>query len=216
VILYMDGPGIRPGLFEMGERLASNGYYVLLPDMFWRAGPYEPLDLSQGFEKVRSTIMETFFPSTDARRQMEDTGVFLDWLARQPQAKADRIGLTGYCMGGRIALLAAGHFPDRVVAAASFHPSNLATDQADSPHLLAPKIRAKVLVAGADEDQGFPEAQKDRLAAALKEAGVEGEVSIWKGLRHGWVPPDMPVHDDAGAERHWRELTALFDETLKA
>jgi carboxymethylenebutenolidase len=125
------------------------------------------------------------------------------------------VGVTGYCMGGGIALRAAGTFPDRIAAAASFHGGNLATEEANSPHLLAPKMTAKVLVAGADEDRSYPEEQNVRLAAALKDARVEAAVSIWKGAKHGWVPTDMPVHNPEAAERHWKELVALFDETLK-
>jgi carboxymethylenebutenolidase len=91
----------------------------------------------------------------------------------------------------------------------------MATDASSSPHLLADKIKAKVLVAGADEDAHFDEGQKARLDKALSEAGVEADVSIWKGAKHGWVPTDMPVHNPEAAERHWRELIKLFDETLK-
>jgi carboxymethylenebutenolidase len=119
-------------------------------------------------------------------------------------------------MGGSIALRAAGMFPDRIAAAASFHGGGMATDHEKSPHLLAPRIKAKVLVAGADEDSGYDPAQNERLKAALADAGVDADVSIWAGCRHGWVPTDMAVYNKDGAERHWRELVALFDEMLKA
>ena len=216
-VIFMDAPAIRPALFDMGQRLADSGYYVLLPDLFWRAGRYPPLDIvkARGGDPEMVALFQKLRGSTDADKQMADARASLDWLSKQPQAKADRVGVTGYCMGGSIALRAAGTFPDRVAAAASFHGGNMATDAANSPHLLAPKIRAKVLVAGADEDAGFGEAQKERLDAALSQAGVRSEVSIWKGYRHGWVPADMPVHNAEGAERHWRELIKLFDETLK-
>lgn len=216
-ILYMDAPAIRPAMFEMGERLAQAGYYVLLPDMFWRAGPYPPLDIAKARagDPEMGALFAKLRASTDATRQMHDTGVYLDWLARQPQAKAGKVGVTGYCMGGGIALRAAGTFPDRIAVAASFHGGNQATDEADSPHLLAPKMKAKILVAGADEDRSFDEAQCARLDAALKDAGLDAEVSIWKGAKHGWVPTDMPVHNPEAAERHWRELVTLFDGVLK-
>jgi carboxymethylenebutenolidase len=216
-ILFMDAPAIRPALFEMGQRLADAGYYVLLPDLFWRAGPYDPPDLkaARAGDPEAVAVFQKLRGSTGAGRQMVDTKACLDFLDAQPQADARKVGVTGYCMGGGIALRAAGTFPDRIVAAASFHGGNMATDDEKSPHRLAPNIRAKMLVAGADEDSGFPPEQKDRLAAALAEAGVEAEVSIWPGCRHGWVPTDMPVYNPEGAERHWRELVALFDETLK-
>ncbi|MDP3659175.1 dienelactone hydrolase family protein [Phenylobacterium sp.] len=216
-VIFMDAPAIRPSLFEMGERLASHGYYVLLPDMFWRLGPYEPIDLQAVFrdEAVRREVFGKMTGSTNPQKAVADMAVWFDWLEKQPKAKADKIGVTGYCMGGGLALRAAGNFPDRVVAAGAFHPGNVATDAPDSPHLLAPKTKAKVLVGGADQDAGFDEAQKDRLDKAFRDAGVEAEVGIWAGAKHGYVPTDMPVYNKDAAERHWRELIALFDSKLK-
>ena len=216
-ILYMDAPAIRPAMFEMGERLAQAGYYVLLPDLFWRAGPYPPLDIvkARAGDPEMGALFAKLRASTDATKQMQDTAVWLDWLGKQPQAKAGKVGVTGYCMGGGIALRAAGTFPDRIAAAASFHGGNMATDAGDSPHLLAPKMNAKILVAGADEDRSFDEAQCGRLDAALKSAGLDADVSIWKGAKHGWVPTDMPVYDKDAAERHWLELIKLIDGVLK-
>ncbi|MDX9998979.1 MAG: dienelactone hydrolase family protein [Phenylobacterium sp.] len=215
-VIFMDAPAIRPALFEMGERLAQAGYYVLLPDLFWRAGRYDPPDIAKARagDPEAQAIFQKLRASTDVERQLIDTRAALEWLERQPQVKG-KVGVTGYCMGGGIALRAAGAFPDRIAAAAAFHGGNLATDDPNSPHLLADRIQARVLVAGADEDRTFDAAQKDRLAAALKDAGVDADVSIWKGCRHGWVPTDMPVHNPEGAERHWRELIALFDGALK-
>jgi carboxymethylenebutenolidase len=216
-ILYMDAPAIRPAMFEMGERLAQAGYYVLLPDMFWRAGPYPPLDIAKARagDPEMGALFAKLRASTNAARAMADTGAYLDWLATQPQARADRVGVTGYCMGGGIALRAAGTFPDRVAVAASFHGGNQATDEPDSPHLLAPQMKAKILVAGADGDSHFDEAQCERLDKALTDAGLDAKVTIWKGAKHGWVPTDMPVHNPEAAERHWKELVDLFDEVLK-
>jgi carboxymethylenebutenolidase len=217
VIFFMDAPAIRPGLFEMCERLAGHGYFVLLPDMFWRAGPYAPINLAEVFkdEASRRERFVAFMSSTDPERSTRDTGAFLDFLAKQPQVKGSKVGVTGYCMGAGLALRAAGHYPDRVVAAAGFHGGRLATDAPDSPHLLAPKIKAKVYIGGADEDAGFPPEQADRLREALSAAGVENEVTIYPGARHGYAPPDMPVYDRDASERHWRELLKLLDETLK-
>jgi carboxymethylenebutenolidase len=217
VIFYMDAPAIRPALFQMCERLASHGYYVLLPDMFWRAGPYDPIDLKTAFasDEARRTIFGKFMASTSPEKSTRDTGAFLAWLEKQPKAKTDKLGCTGYCMGAALALRAAGNYPGKIAAAAGFHGGRLATDEADSPHLLAPKIKAKVYIAGADEDAGFPPEQADRLRAALTQAGVDNRVEIYAGARHGYAPPDMPVYNEAAAERHWRELLALLDETLK-
>ena len=217
VIFFMDAPAIRPALFQMCERLASNGYYVLLPDMFWRAGPYEPINLREAMkdEETRRAIFGKFMASTDPERSTRDTGAFLDWLSKQPEVKGAKVGCTGYCMGGGLALRAAGNYPDRIAAAAAFHGGRLATDAPDSPHLLAPKIKAKVYVAGADEDAGFPSEQADKLREALTAAGVDNEVTIYAGAKHGYAPPDMPVYNEEASERHWREMLKLFGETLK-
>ncbi len=218
VIFFMDAPAIRPALFGMCERLAGLGYFVLLPDMFWRIGPYEPINLREAFkdEEARRTIFGRLMSSTDPERSMRDTGAFLAWLSEQPEVKGAKVGCTGYCMGGGIALRAAAAFPDRIVAAASFHGGRLATDAPDSPHLLAPRIKAKVYVAGADEDAGFPPEQADRLRAALTDAGVDNTVEIYAGAHHGYAPPDMPVYDEAASERHWRALATLLSQTLNS
>ena len=215
VIFYMDAPAIRPALFEMSQRLADAGYFVLLPDMFWRAGPYEPIDMKAiKTDEERRAIFGKFFATTSPEKGMSDTAAFLDFLGAQPLVKGSKVGVTGYCMGGAAVIRAAGNFPDRVAAVGAFHGGNLATDAEDSPHLLAPKIKAKVLVAGADMDKGFDDAQCERLDAAFKAAGVDAEVTIYRGAKHGYAPPDMPVYDRDASERHWRELLALFAETL--
>jgi carboxymethylenebutenolidase len=215
-ILYMDAPAIRPALFEMAQRLADAGYYVLLPDMFWRAGPYEPIVMADiKTDEQRRAIFGKFMASTNPDKAMADTGAFLEFLSKQPQVKGAKVGVTGYCMGGGMVLRAAGTYPDRIAAGGAFHGGNLATDAPDSPHLLAPKMKAKLLVAGADEDKGFDDAQCERLDQALKAAGVDAEVTIYRGARHGYVPKDMPVYNEDAAERHWRDLIALFDSVLK-
>jgi carboxymethylenebutenolidase len=217
VLFYMDGLAIRPALFEMGERLASNGYYVLMPDMFWRLGPYEPLDPKKVMNdpELRQELFTKFLGSTDPERAMRDTGAFFAWLDKQPKAKADKVGTTGYCMGGSMSLRAAAAFPERVVAAGSFHAGNVVTDAPDSVHRLAPKIRAKVLFAAGDQDQYHPEEAHETFAKAMADAGVDGVFTIYRGALHGYAPPDTHVYDREASERHWREMLALFGETLK-
>jgi carboxymethylenebutenolidase len=218
VIFYMDAPAIRPALFEMAQRLADHGYFVLLPDMFWRVGPYEPMDAKALFAdpEMRKALFEKFVPSTDPEKSMRDTGAFLEWLSAQPEAAGAKVGATGYCMGAGMALRAAGTFPDRIAAVGGFHGGRLATDAPDSPHLLAPSIRARVYIAGADKDASFPPEEADRLREALTAAGLDNEVTIYKGALHGYAPPDMPVYNEAAAERHWAALFELLDGTLKA
>jgi carboxymethylenebutenolidase len=217
VVLFMDAPAIRPALFEMCERLASHGYYVLLPDMFWRAGPYEPINVKEAFadEAKRREAFGKLMGSTNPQRMMSDAGAAFDYLAKQPEVKGAKYGITGYCMGCGIVMRAAGTYPDKVAAAAGFHGGRLATDAPDSPHLLAPKIKAKVYIAGADEDAGFPPEQADRLREALTAAGVDNEVTIYPGAKHGYTMNDLPVYHAEASERHWREVLRLFAETLK-
>jgi carboxymethylenebutenolidase len=215
VLFYMDGIGMRPALHTMAERLASAGYYVLLPDLFYRAGAYEPADAKQIFsdEATRTAWFARMSPTASVAKVMQDTPRFLDHLAAQASVRQPKIGVTGYCMGGRMALCAAGHFPDRIAAVASYHPSNLVTDAPDSPHLLAPRIKARVYVGGASQDRYFPDEHKHALAQALAAAGVEHTIETYPA-RHGWVPTDTPVHDPAAAERHWQTLLDLLARTL--
>jgi carboxymethylenebutenolidase len=215
----MDAPAIRATLFALGERLASHGYLVLLPDLFYRDGPYEPLtDFGKFFadEEARKKVFAKMGKAANPDNARSDMAAFLDFLDSQPDVQGKKVGVTGYCMGGGLALRAAAAFPDRVAAAGAFHPGQLATDDPHSPHLLADRIKARIYVGGADDDAGFPAEQRERLAKALKDAGVEHRVELYEGARHGYVMPDTPVYDEAAAERHWRELTALFEDTLKA
>ena len=215
VIFYMDGLGIRPTIFEMGQRLATHGYVVLVPDLFYRAGRYEPLDAKEVFASgdVRAAIGH-LFASTDNRRAGEDTGAFLAYLDSREDVAGTKVGTTGYCMGGAISLTAAGTYPDRIAAAASFHGGNLATDSELSPHRLAPTIAARVYVAGADQDGSYPPEMAARLDQALSDAGVDHRCEIYPEALHGWTMADFPVYNEAAAERHWDELVALFADTL--
>jgi carboxymethylenebutenolidase len=214
-IFYMDGLGIRPTLFEMGQRLADGGYVVLLPDMFYRAGAYGPLNPKEVFAMgdIRAALGH-LFGSTDNRRAAEDTQAFLAWLDARDDIRGDKVGTTGYCMGGAISLTVAGTYPDRIAAAASFHGGNLATDSELSPHLLAPKMKGRVYVAGADQDGSYPPEMAQRLEKALTDAGVDHRCEIYEGALHGWTMADFPIYNEAAAERHWQELLALFKDTL--
>ena len=214
VLFFMDGLGVRPALFEIGERLAASGYYVVLPDLYYRSGFTQGANLFKDPE-IRAEWSKHVLPTVTIGKIMSDMPALLEHLDAQRSVRHGRIGTTGYCLGGRFSLAAAGHFPDRVAASASYHASQLATDAPDSPHRLAPEITARVYVAGAIEDPGFDDAQKQRLEDALTEAHVDHVVETYNA-RHGWVPSDTPVHDEAAAERHWDTLLALLEQTLKA
>lgn len=216
VIFYMDGLGIRPALLDMGRRLAEHGYVVLVPDLYYRAGAYTPLSPKELF--ASGDLMAALAPlmgSTDNLRATQDTRVFLDYLASRPDVAGTKVGTTGYCLGGGISLTVAGTYPDRVAAAASFHGGRLVTDSELSPSRVVPNIAARVYVAGADYDDGYPPEMAERLDELLTEAGVDHRLEVYAGARHGFTMTDFPVYDEAAAERHWKELFALLDDTLK-
>ena len=123
VLVFMDGLGIRPAMLELGERLVAHGYYVLLPDLFYRSGPYAPMNPHAIFSDPahRKVLREKFLAPATQTNIMSDTRVFLDYLAAQPDVKSGGIGTTGYCMGGLMSLTAAGTYPDRILATASYH-----------------------------------------------------------------------------------------------
>jgi carboxymethylenebutenolidase len=216
VLVYMDGIGIRPAMLEIAERLAGHGYWVMLPDLFYRSGPYAPMNAHRVFSvpEERKVLMEKFIAHATPANIMSDTEAFLGWMAARPEVKPGPIATTGYCLGGFMSLTAAGTFPDRIAAAASYHGGRLATDAPESPHRLAPRMKARVYVAGAIEDASFTGEMKQRLEHALSAAGVDYVVETYPA-RHGFVPRDTPTYDPAAAERHWRTLLALLQQTLR-
>ncbi len=216
VLVFMDGLGIRPAMLELGEHLATFGYFVLVPDLFYRSGPYAPMDPHAIFSdpEKRKVLMEKYVAPASSANIMSDTRAFLDYLAAQPDVKPGGIGTTGYCMGGLMSLTAAGTYPDRIVATASYHGGRLASDAPDSPHRLVSKIKSQVYIAGAIDDASFPDDMKERLEDALTKAGVDHVIETYPA-KHGWVFRDTPVYDAAAAERHWRTLIALMNAKLK-
>jgi len=216
VIVYVDGMGVRPAMREIADRIAGQGYFVLLPDVFYRTpGKIPSAAAFFSDAAVRAEWQKTIVPTVTPAKVMADTTALLNYVDSQPAARKGPVGFTGYCMGGRLSVYAAGHFEDRVAAAASFHPGGLATDASESPHRLASKITAQVYVGGAMEDKSFDDAQQARLREAFDDAGVHYDLEIYPA-RHGWVPTDTPVHDPVQAERHFAKVFELFRTRLGA
>jgi carboxymethylenebutenolidase len=215
VIFYMDGLGIRPVMHEMGQRLADGGYLVLQPDLYYRFGKYPPKVPSEilGNQASMGELMK-WVNSLDRDRKVSDSGAFIEYLSSQPNVKGKRFGATGYCMGGNASITAAGAFPDKFAAVASFHGGNLGADKPDSPHQFVKGITGRVYIAGAIEDASFPDDQKIRLEKALTAGGVNHVVETYAGARHGFAVPDLPVFNKDAADRHWASLFKLFQETL--
>lgn len=208
VLLLMDGIGMRPAMHELAAQLGQAGYRVLMPDLFYRLGEYTAPDPAALFSDpaVRAAWWGRHATTTMASL-VRDIGAYLDHL------DAPRVGVTGYCMGGRLALTAAATYPDRIAAAAAYHPGGLVTDAADSPHHLFARIRASVYVGAAMEDPSFTDEQRQTVDDALTAAGVDHVVELYQA-RHGWVPSDTPVHDPTATARHWETLLALFARTF--
>jgi len=215
VIFFMDGAGIRPAIWEMGQRLADAGYAVLLPDLYHRSGSYAPMVPSEMFgDPAKMAQLMAMIGALGRPQKIITTEACLDFLASSSAVKPGLYGSTGYCMGGQTSLIAAGAFPNRFAVNASFHGGRLATDEPDSPHNFASAMTGYVYVAGAVQDQFFDDAEKARLDAALTAANIEHLVETYDGALHGWAVSDMPVYNMGAAERHWTALLKIFSERL--
>jgi carboxymethylenebutenolidase len=215
VVVYMDAFGIRPALARMAQRLASHGYAVAIPNLYYRHGAFAPFDphavAAGGAERDRFRSMIGSISDTTV---MQDTARLLDRLETHAAVRSGAMAAVGYCMGGGFALSAAGTFPDRVVAAASFHGGSLATAKPDSPHLLAPAMRASIYIGVAGIDPTFDEAQRARLQSALDAAGVTYVLEIYEGAKHGFAVNEHLAYDKDASERHWNVLIQLLHNTL--
>jgi carboxymethylenebutenolidase len=211
VIMYPDAVGARPTFRAMADRMAGLGYATLLPDVYYRAGEWAPFDVDTVFaDPDERTRMMGLARSLTLENVVGDAGAFLEFLAGRPEVTGERVGTTGYCMGGRISLVVAGHHPDRVGASASFHGGRLAQEgDPDSPALVADRVRADIYVAAAENDDTCPPEQLDRLAKAYTEAGVAYTIETYPGA-HGFAVPDNGPYDEPLGERHWAALETLY------
>lgn len=211
IVMYVDAFGVRPTMDAMAQRLASSGYFVLLPNVFYRSGEFAPFDVKTAFsdpqEKAR---LMAILGSLDENTTARDAAAFADALTRDPRVRGTAIGFVGYCLGGRLAFVSAAQLGDRAFAAASIHGGGLATDKPNSPHKSAGKVRAALYFGVADNDGSCTLEQQKELRAALDAAHVSYELELYSGARHGFAVPDHSVYDQAAAERHWERITAFF------
>jgi carboxymethylenebutenolidase len=224
VIVWPDAFGLRPSMRDIGKRLAGAGYSVLVPNPFYRVGkaPHfgDITNFSFSNPTDRAKVQPLMASATAAGGAEKDAAAFIAWLDQQPQVnKARKVGVQGYCMGGPLTIRTMAAVPDRVGAGASFHGGGLVTDQPTSPHLLAPKIKGRVLIAVASNDDARQPTAKDDLKKAFDAAKVPNEIEVYKGL-HGWCVADMPlaegepIYDKPEAERAWARLLALYKAGL--
>lgn len=213
IILFMDAFGPRPALDEMAEHMAGFGHWVLVPDLYYRHGEYNPFDAKTAFaDEAEGKRLREMMGSTSQDMTARDSVGFVRALTDAGATGA--IGTVGYCMGGARAFHAAASNADRVRGAMSFHGGNLASETEDSPHLRAAEIKARLYAGVAGVDRSFPPEQSARLAEALREAEVDHVIENYVGMGHGWTVPDNGVFDPTGADRHWARVESFFAETL--
>ena len=217
VVFYGDAGGLRPAMVGMAQRLANAGFVVLLPDPYYRYGPYPTLVPREVFQGDVMAILGPLMATTGNDKAAEDAEALLRYLdATGRVVEGGQVGAVGFCMGGGMAIAAAAAVPGRFVAVASFHGGNLATDDPASPHRRVGRLQAELYAACADQDPSCPPGMVARLDTALSEAGVDHRIETYAGAAHGWMVPDFPVHDPVAAERGWDALLALFRRRLQA
>ena len=216
VIVWPDIVSIRPAFRAMGKRLAESGYSVLVVNPYYRTARGAVVPEGKTFRDpgIRDLLMphaRTLSPETC----VSDGRAFVEYLDKQASVDTGRkIGTTGYCMTGSYVMRLAAAIPDRIGAGGSFHGGGLATDEDDSPHLLAEKMQAGMLIAIAENDDARNPDEKTRLAAAFEAADVRAEIEVYEDTLHGWCPPDSAVYNETQAERAWDRLLNLFEREL--
>jgi carboxymethylenebutenolidase len=209
VLFYMDAPGFRGELRDMARRLASSGYYVMLPNLYYRSGVMELGPLPVDPDTPERKRMYELMSSINIDLVMRDTETLLAFAGKDPAADESRAGAVGYCMSGRYAINAVGRFEGVVKAGASYYGTHLVTDQPDSPHRVAQATRGETYFACAEIDHWAPMETVEALKAALANT-PRAEVELYAGVEHGFAFPKRYCFDRDAAETHWERLIALL------
>ena len=215
IIIFMDAPGIREELRDMARRLGTVGYYVMLPNLYYRAN----------VEELGSVVGEANLTTRQRALQlmatinipmvMQDVDALLAFTAQDKAASRGPMGCVGYCMSGQYAINAAVRHPERIRAAASMYGVALVSDKPDSPHLAPQRTDTRLYFGCAEKDQYAPPEMIEQLRAEIASKGGNAEVEIYPGTAHGFAFPSRPVYDKPAAERHWERLFTLFGNALK-
>ena len=208
IVLYlMDAPSIRPALRDMASRLATAGYYVLLPFLFYRVTPYHELDPDED----RRSLMQ----SVTRHGIIPDAEALLDFAAKNDKADSDgKIGAVGFCMSGPLVMALAQTWPDKVAAIASVHGAWVVTHEDDSPHKQIDQIKAEVYFGWADEDPTATEDEMKIMDQAMSDVGINYRIDFMKGAMHGFAPPGGDRYNREAAEKHWERVHAMFRRNL--
>ncbi|MET0820762.1 MAG: dienelactone hydrolase family protein [Aeromicrobium sp.] len=219
ILFHVDAIGLRPRIEEMADRIASWGYVVLVPHAFYRAGSAEELAPTTDLTEPRAR--ETFFGGLrellaghTSDRSDADLDAYVDALLGLPGVTGPQVGFTGYCIGGRMAIRAAGLRPDVIAAAGAFHAAGLVNDEPDSPHRLVARATGEILAGHADHDQSNPAEAVAELDRAMDAAGITYTSAIYPDAPHGFTMSDTSSYDEQATERHFTELEALLARTL--
>lgn len=216
-ILYMDGVGYREQVKENARRFAAGGFYVVVPDLFHRAGQGVTFDFSKvvtGSDAAERDRMMAVISTVTPDGAGDDTRAALEAIGDDPAAAPGPRVCVGYCMGARLALHAASEFPEEFVAGAGIHPGALITDAPDSPHRDLAGVRGELYFSFAEQDHSATPEVVDRFRREMEDRGVRGEVERVPGTRHGFAMADLPVYDAAAADRHFERTLDLWHRNL--
>lgn len=215
VIIYMDAYGVRQELRDMAVRLATSGFAVALPNLYYRVTTDELLPIPEPDEFDRLDLLTRCVQSVTIPGVMADTGSLFERLAAIEAVDLDRVGCVGYCMSGRFAVAAAARFQDRVRSAASFYGTWLVSEDPESPHISAMKTDARIYFGCAEEDHWLPLDVVERLRSEVAPAGDRVDVEVYEGTHHAFAFPTRRQYHREGEALHWERLLSLFNETLR-
>lgn len=215
VVHLTDIGGIRPAYRGMARRLAAKGYAVLLPNVFYRTGRPPMFDFkpTMGEERTMKRFAELSGPLTPETME-RDARAYVDFLAAHESVGKGALGVVGYCFTGAMALRTAAACPEKIAAAASFHGGGLYTNTPASPHLVLPRVQARLYFAHAVQDRSMPQEAIEKLNQALETWGGKYQSEVYEGAYHSWTASDSPVYNAPQAERAFQKLTELFSQTL--
>jgi carboxymethylenebutenolidase len=217
VVYLTDIMGIRPAYHALARRLADHGFVVLLPNVFYRGARLPVLDFvpKMGEERTMKRMGE-LFQALPAGGMGPDGAAYAGWLLARPEVTGGKVGVVGYCFTGSMTLRTAARAPEKIAAAISFHGGGLVTGEPGSPHLLLPRIAARIYAGHAVQDRSMPAEAIAKFEAALKDWGGQGESETYEGALHGWcIPGREGIYNEAQAERAFHKMEQVLDAALR-